>query len=84
MGHIKKLHKVTLPREDGLPTVIIDFLLLLFMTAYSVIASILAWLLPSRYRKINNDIILITGASRGIGRLLAVELTQYQPKKVYI
>ena len=82
MGHIKKLHKVTLPREDRLPTVIIDFLLLVFMTAYSIITIILAWFLPSRYKNIEKDIILITGAGRGIGRLLAVEFTKYKPKKV--
>ena len=84
MGHIKKLHKVTLSRSDSLPTVIIDFFLLILMTAYTCVTAILSWFLPARYKSIEKDIVLITGGGRGIGRLLAVEFAKYKPKKASI
>ena len=36
----------------------------------------------SKYKCIKDDLILVTGGSKGIGRKIAVELGKHAPKKV--
>ena len=37
---------------------------------------------PRKYKNITDDVILITGGGKGLGRLIAVEFAKRQPKQV--
>ena len=42
------------------------------------------WFAPRKKKDISNDIILITGGGKGIGRKLAIAFAEYRPKHVRI
>ncbi len=61
---------------------IIELMLVSFLIVYSIFRAALGFILPRRYKDISNEVILITGGGRGLGRVLAVEFAKYKPKQV--
>ncbi len=61
---------------------LIELMLVSFLIIYSIFRAGLGLILPRRYKDISNEIILITGGGRGLGRVLAVEFAKYKPKQV--
>ena len=49
---------------------------------YYILKASVCSLLPSRRKDLSNDVVLITGGGRGIGRYLAKEFAKQGAKKV--
>lgn len=73
------------PRHGSVPVDVIKcvaaVILSVFKAVWSSIRPLLFFLSPS-YKCIENDVILITGGGKGIGRYIAVELAKHSPKQV--
>ena len=73
---------------DTFAVIIKDFIRTLFTVIKSMLTAYLSCIfglfsfLPRRYKDISQDVILVTGGGRGIGRLIAVELAKHKPKMV--
>ena len=58
-------------------TVLIQFILSIFKSFIKLIPIFVT------YKDIKDDVILITGGGRGLGKHLAIQYAKHNPKKVY-
>ncbi len=72
--------------EGGLITVVADLIVVTFSIFYAIFRSFLNPVLRfvgyKRYKNIRNEIVLITGGGKGLGRVLAVEFAKFTPRHV--
>ncbi|KFO22522.1 17-beta-hydroxysteroid dehydrogenase 13 [Fukomys damarensis] len=62
--------------------IILDLLALLFIISYSYLESLLKFFIPRRRKSVAGEIVLITGAGHGIGRLTAYEFAKRKSRLV--
>lgn len=56
--------------------IVVEVLLVICQLLWIFLRSIINWILPTRYKNINGEVCLITGAGSGIGRLMAMEFSK--------
>ena len=70
-------------KEGGFIAFVAESILVTFLIFYSISRSVLNFFLPcKKYKDISNEIVLITGGGKGLGRVLAVEFAKFNPKHV--
>ncbi|XP_069341465.1 17-beta-hydroxysteroid dehydrogenase 13 isoform X2 [Eulemur rufifrons] len=62
--------------------IVLDILLLLITILYSYVESLVKFFIPQRRKSVAGEIVLITGAGHGIGRLTAYEFAKRQSRLV--
>lgn len=62
--------------------IVLDLLLLLGIIIYSYLESLVKFFIPQRRKSVAGDIVLITGAGHGIGRLTAYEFAKRKSRLV--
>nr|XP_020009036.1 17-beta-hydroxysteroid dehydrogenase 13 [Castor canadensis] len=61
---------------------VLDLLLLLFIVVYSYLESLVKFFLPQKKKSVAGEIVLITGAGHGIGRLTTYEFAKRKSRLV--
>ena len=70
-------------KEGGWIALVAEVILVSFLMFYSISRSVFNFFLPcQKYKDISNEIVLITGGGKGLGRVLAVEFAKFNPKHV--
>nr|CAB3254195.1 estradiol 17-beta-dehydrogenase 11 [Phallusia mammillata] len=59
-----------------------NLLELLWIVLKSLVETILRWILPAKYKSVEGEVCLITGAGNGMGRLLAMEFAKRKAKLI--
>ncbi|XP_077980740.1 short-chain dehydrogenase/reductase 3-like [Glandiceps talaboti] len=59
-------------------------ILVFIQVVYYVIKSVILWIIPTRLKSLRDEIVLITGGGRGIGRSLAIEFAKQGCKKIVL
>ncbi|XP_005109175.1 short-chain dehydrogenase/reductase 3 [Aplysia californica] len=49
-----------------------------------IVKDVMSWVVPPKKKSIGDDVILITGGGRGIGKKLVLEFATHQPKHIII
>lgn len=62
--------------------IILDLLSLLFIITYAYLESLVKLFIPRRKKSVAGEIVLITGAGHGIGRLTAYEFAKRKSRLV--
>lgn len=61
---------------------VVDFLWLFVILIYSYVESLVKLFIPVKRKSVSGEIVLITGAGHGLGRLTAYEFAKRQSKLV--
>ena len=72
-------------KQTSLVSVIYELIVVAFKVIYVIIRSCvtnLLWFVDKNCKSIEDDVVLITGGGKGIGRQLAVEFAKHKPKQV--
>lgn len=69
-------------RLKGIMSFILDIFYLLGICLKVILEDIVSWILPTRYKSVENEITLITGAGSGLGRLMAIEFAKRKAKLI--
>jgi len=63
-------------------TILTDMQTCVIVTRVATCFALCRWILPARYKSVEGEICLVTGAGNGIGRLLAIEFAQRKAKLI--
>ena len=72
-------------KHTSVVSLISEVIVVAFKVIYVIIRSCVAnllWFVDKNYKSIEDDVVLITGGGKGIGRQLAVEFAKHKPKQV--